>query len=163
MGFRRDRREAVFLIQERATRANFILVETELVNDPIKPIIGCVTRWLGRQRVLTTTIRWRDCKIMALGSHASDYVLTSRVVYVDSTIPLVKMIGFCPASSHIFGLVRQTTSQSNPRQQNDCSSHLVRCSATIAALVNRNVPAHRCANSTTVPLLGTTNGLDALK
>ena len=83
----------------------------------------------------TIAILRRDCKIIALGSHASDYVLTSGVVYVDGAIPIVKMIGFGPASSHIFGLVRQTASQRNYDEQQDCTSHLVRCPATIAALV----------------------------
>src|ERR1019366_4874060 len=85
-------------------------VGTELIDDPTKPTTGCVTRWLGRQRVLTITIRWRNGKIIALGGHASDNVLTSRVVHVDGAIPTVKMIGFCPASSHIFGLVGHTIS-----------------------------------------------------
>jgi hypothetical protein len=58
----------------------------------------------------TIAILRRYCKIIALGSHASDYVMTSRIVDVGGAIPLIKMIGFCPASSHIFGLVRETTS-----------------------------------------------------
>jgi hypothetical protein len=83
-----------------------------------------------------------DCKIIALGSHASDYVLTSRVVHAGCAISLIETIGFCPASSHIFGLVRHTASQDNCRKQNDLTFHLIRRSTTITALVNRNRPAY---------------------
>src|SRR5664279_4309904 len=75
-----------------------------------------ITRRLGRQRVPTITIRRQDCEIVPLGSHACDYVLTTRIVGISSIVYLVKTIGFYLASSNIFGLVRQTTSQDKYQQ-----------------------------------------------
>jgi hypothetical protein len=91
-------------------------VGTEFINNPINPATGCVTRWLGRQRALTTAIFRFYCKIITLGSHASDYVLTSRAFYVDGAIPIVEMVGFCLASGDIIGLIRQATSQAKYQQ-----------------------------------------------
>jgi hypothetical protein len=68
---------------------------------------------------------------------------------------LIETIGFCPASSHIFGLIRHTASQDNCRKQNDLTFHLIRRSTTIAALVNRNCPAY--AHYTTVLLVAATD------
>jgi len=42
----------------------------------------------------TITICWRDIKIVALGGHARDDVLTSRVAHIDVLVDLVKSIRF---------------------------------------------------------------------
>jgi hypothetical protein len=43
-------------------------------------------------------------------------VLTTRVIRISSIVALVKTIGFYLASSHIFGLVRQSASQGKYQQ-----------------------------------------------
>lgn len=65
---------------------------------------------------MATAIFRVDCKIITLGSHASDYVLTSRVIHVDCAIPIVEMVGFCLASGDIFGLVMEAACQAEYQQ-----------------------------------------------
>jgi len=40
------------------SRRFYNLVDAELINEPRYPTIGCVTRRLGYQRILTITFRW---------------------------------------------------------------------------------------------------------
>jgi hypothetical protein len=51
--------------------------------------------------------------LVALSSHACDYELTTGVIWIDSFVCGIKTISLCPASSYIFSLVRQATSQGN--------------------------------------------------
>jgi hypothetical protein len=84
---------------------------TEFINKPIWPAIGCVTRWLGSQWVPTITIRRRDRKVIALGSHASDYELTARVSRIGNLVHGVKALTLCSAS--LFSWIRRATCQGN--------------------------------------------------
>ena len=40
------------------SRRFYNLVDAELINEPRYPTIGCVTRRLGYQWILTITVRW---------------------------------------------------------------------------------------------------------
>jgi hypothetical protein len=104
-------------------------VANDLIKHSSQPVATDETRWLGWEGVAIIASRRINIKIVTLGSHAFNYVPTSRVVHIGRLAPLVEAIGFILANSHFCGLVWRTAWQVNRRQQGHCKFEVLHRSA----------------------------------
>jgi hypothetical protein len=87
-------RKAAFLLDTAQRRYEFSLFSSQratgFIYHQAQQTGGFIARWLGREGVSTATVPRQDIKIVALGGHAGDELLASRIVRIDGLVGLKK-------------------------------------------------------------------------